>query len=74
MKKNLDSFYLNYMGWIKPKNHLTLLSPYCPASRTITDQTKRLISSSWQFPYEPPTAVQLGPRVKSRRVKRIGLG
>jgi hypothetical protein len=25
-KKNLDAFYLNYMGWIKPKNHLTLLS------------------------------------------------
>ena len=44
------------------------------ASRTITDQTKRLISSSWQFPYKSPTAVQLGKRVKSRRVKRIGLG
>jgi hypothetical protein len=26
MKKNLDSFYLEYMGWIKTKNHLTLLS------------------------------------------------
>ncbi len=26
LKKILDSFYLNYMGWIKPKNHLTLLS------------------------------------------------
>ncbi len=24
--KNLDSFYLNYLGWIKTKNHLTLLS------------------------------------------------
>jgi hypothetical protein len=22
----LDSFYLHYIGWIKPKNHLTLLS------------------------------------------------
>ncbi len=22
----LDSFYLHYMGWTKPKNHLTLLS------------------------------------------------
>ncbi len=43
------------------------------ASRAITDQTKKLISSSWQFPYEPPTEVQLGPRVKRRRVKRIGL-
>ncbi len=21
-----DSFYLHYMGWIKPKNHITLLS------------------------------------------------
>ncbi len=26
MKKKLDSFYLEYMGWIKTKNHLTLLS------------------------------------------------
>jgi hypothetical protein len=25
-EKNLDSFYLDYMGWIKTKNHLTLLS------------------------------------------------
>jgi hypothetical protein len=25
-EKNLDSFYLEYMGWIKTKNHLTLLS------------------------------------------------
>ncbi len=25
-KKNLDSFYLDYMGWIKTKNHLMLLS------------------------------------------------
>ncbi len=24
-KKKLDTFYLHYMGWIKPKNHLTLL-------------------------------------------------
>ncbi len=23
---NLDSFYLQYMEWIKPRNHLTLLS------------------------------------------------
>jgi hypothetical protein len=22
----LDSFYLHYMGWFKPKNHITLLS------------------------------------------------
>jgi hypothetical protein len=26
MKKKFDSFYLEYMGWIKRKNHLTLLS------------------------------------------------
>jgi hypothetical protein len=26
MEKDLDSFYLEYMGWIKTKNHLTLLS------------------------------------------------
>jgi hypothetical protein len=25
-KKNLDSFYLHYKGWIRPKSHLTLLS------------------------------------------------
>jgi hypothetical protein len=25
-EKNLDSFYLDYMVWIKTKNHLTLLS------------------------------------------------
>jgi hypothetical protein len=25
-EKKLDSFYLEYMGWIKTKNHLTLLS------------------------------------------------
>ncbi len=27
-EKKLDSFYLQYMGWIKTKNHLTLLSLY----------------------------------------------
>ncbi len=26
ISKFLDSFYLHCMGWIKPKNHLTLLS------------------------------------------------
>jgi hypothetical protein len=26
LKKNLDSFYLDYIGWIKTKNHRTLLS------------------------------------------------
>jgi hypothetical protein len=25
-EKKLDSFYLEYMGWIKTKNHLMLLS------------------------------------------------
>ncbi len=25
-EKKLDSFYLEYMGWIKTKNHLRLLS------------------------------------------------
>ncbi len=25
-EKNLDSFYLEYMGWIKKKKHITLLS------------------------------------------------
>ena len=25
-KKNFYSFYLDYIGWIKTKNHLTLLS------------------------------------------------
>jgi hypothetical protein len=25
-EKKLDSLYLDYMGWIKTKNHLTLLS------------------------------------------------
>jgi hypothetical protein len=25
-EKKIDSFYLAYMGWIKTKNHLTLLS------------------------------------------------
>ncbi len=32
MKKKLDSFYLEYMGWIKTKNHLTLLSLKEPTS------------------------------------------
>ncbi len=26
LKKKLDSFYLHYMVYFKPKNHLTLLS------------------------------------------------
>ncbi len=30
MKKKIDSFYLEYMGWIKTKNHLTLLSLEVP--------------------------------------------
>jgi hypothetical protein len=27
-EKKLDSFYLDYTGWIKTKSHLTLLSFY----------------------------------------------
>ncbi len=55
MKKNLDSFYLEYMGWIKTKNHLTLLSlaraqrvPFGP--KKVHNTARRYINSY----YVPP--------------------
>jgi hypothetical protein len=43
MKKIVDSFFLYHMGWIKPKNHFTLLS-LKGRYPTFTSSMKSLVS------------------------------
>jgi hypothetical protein len=53
----LDSFFLHYMGWVKPKNHLTLLSlseihtetPFWELSRLCPETSTKLYVYEFGF-------------------------